>query len=169
MINWNNIIEEIKNKKGTCITVDPTIWNLDNPHYLDIFEKWKQANFNLSAIKWINFYPEKDFAFTFKNDILELLNLKGIHRCWISQIQPGYYAPWHWDVDDNEELYKKEGIIRYSIFMQNAKLGQIFMLSDDIYHTYNQGQILKWKDYKEWHCGMNGSMESKFLFHVLGH
>ena len=56
MINWKQVITELAVKEGTAITTDPAHWNLENPHYLEIYNKWKAANFNLAAIKWINYF-----------------------------------------------------------------------------------------------------------------
>ena len=92
------------------------------------------------------------------------------HRSWISRVDPGYYAPWHWDIDDNEKFYLQKGIpTRYSIMIGESFPGQIFIIGQD--HIYNcpEGSIFRWNNYKEWHCGINASMVPKYMLHILAY
>ncbi len=168
-MNYNELIEHVSKQEGVSITTDPSRWNLNTHGYSEIYQLWQKANFNPNSIKWINYYPEIHYD---KSIETELCNSLGIvaHRSWISRIDPGYYAPWHWDVDDNEQLYLSKGqIVRYSCFIEEPSMGHVFILGDKYLYNIPQGTIVKWDNYKEWHCGMNGGLVPKYMLHILGY
>jgi len=170
MINWDNIIEQISILDGVPITTDPSRWNLDTPGYTEIYDIWKKANFNSAAIKWINYYPEQHFSKTVINEVAESLGLAGVHRAWISRIDPGYMAPWHWDVDDNEEEYLRHGHIwRYTIIIRKFAHGHIFIIDDQYYYNQEKDTVISWKHHRDWHSGINAGMEPNYMLHVLGY
>ena len=164
-IDWNNVIDQLHN--GVRITSNFDNWDLNTPGYLEIYKLWNDANFNLASAEWINYYPETHYSATIVDKISNWLNVKPI-RSWISQVNPGYYAPWHWDVDDNEQEYLKGGDIqRFSCFISNTCHGHIFMLGDDYIFNQQRGNLYKWNNYKEWHSGINAGMRPKYMFHLL--
>jgi len=169
-INLKELIKSLKDKQGSDVTTDPSRWNLDNSDYGKIHAIWKEANFNSSAMKWTNYYPREEFSQEFVDDVASYLRLKGVHRAWISRVDSGYYAPWHWDVDDNEQEYLKHGEIkRYSIMMGDKTPGHIFMLGEDYLYDCPQGSIFRWNNHNEWHSGINAGMTPKFMFHIIGY
>jgi hypothetical protein len=167
MNNWPKIIENLK--EGRDVTVDPTNWNLSNPDYKKILDIWEKANFNLSSIKWTNYYPGHSFPEDIVNYYTKELNLNRVHRSWISKIDPGYMAPWHWDVDDNEAEYLTHGSIkRYTVIVNQMASGQILIIGNDYYYNKPSNTIIKWGKYNEWHSSSNAGMEPSYLFHILG-
>jgi len=167
MIKWDTIIKNLS--KGSNVTVDPARWNLDNPEYENIFNIWKKANFNFNSIKWTNYYPGVHFSSDVVDEQKKLLKLNCVHRSWISKIDPGYMAPWHWDVDDNEEEYLKHGpIVRYTVMIEKMAHGHILIIGDDHYYNQPTNTVIKWSNYKEWHNGINAGMSPNYLFHILG-
>ena len=169
-INCSDITYKLTIQDGHSITTDPDRWNLDTSEYNTIYQMWKDSNFNPASIKWINYYPGKHYEQDLVNNIQSYLGLSGIHRSWISRVDPGYYAPWHWDIDDNEKFYLQKGIpTRYSIMIGESFPGQIFIIGQD--HIYNcpEGSIFRWNNYKEWHCGINASMVPKYMLHILAY
>lgn len=167
MINWNSVIERLKD--GSEVTVDPARWNLDNPEYHKIYDIWKKANFNLSSIKWTNYYPGTHFPNEVVEQQAESLNLNHVHRSWVSKIDPGFMAPWHWDVDDYEQEYLKLGPIkRYTVIIEQMVHGHILIIGEDHYFNQPLGTVIKWSNYKEWHSGINAGMAPNYMFHILG-
>jgi len=165
-----SIVASLIDKEGVSVTTDPNRWNFDTPGYADIYKKWQDAKFNPNAIKWTNYYPGNHYSQDIVDNVAAHLKLKGVHRSWISRIDPGYYAPWHWDVDDNEPEYLKKGqVLRYSISLSAPVMGHIFILGEDYLYKMTPGTIFKWKNYKEWHAGINAGMEPKFMFHIIGY
>lgn len=168
MNNWEFIINNLTN--GTDVTVDPARWNLGNPEYKKILKLWTSANFNLDAIKWTNYYPITSFPEVIVNQISKKLGLKHVHRAWISKIDPGYMAPWHWDVDDHEEDYLKLGLIkRYTIIIKQMAKGHILIIGEDYFYNKPADTVIKWANYREWHSSSNAGLEPSYLFHILGY
>ncbi len=168
-INWNEVIVSLLEKEGSAVTTDPSRWNTDTTGYNEIYAMWKNANFNSDSIKWINYYPRVHFDQSLVDDIADYLNVN-VHRAWISRIDPGYFAPKHWDVDDNENEYLLKGdISRYSILMGDPTHGHIFILGDDYLFNCPKGSIFKWNNHRDWHSGINAGMVPKFMFHLIAY
>lgn len=154
---------------GVPITTDPSHWDLTNSEYDKIYNLWKAANFNPDAIKWINYYPGQHFDQSLVDDIAAYLRVN-VHRAWISRVDPGYFSPWHWDVDDNEAEYLQKGSPkRYSIIIGPPAMGHIFILGRDYLYGVPEGAIFKWNNYKEWHSGINAGLTPKFMLHLLAY
>ena len=167
MRNWESIVSKLIG--GSDVTVDPDRWNLDNPEYAKILELWNNANFNLDSIKWTNYYPEKDFPDGVVDHMAQELNLTRVHRAWISRIDPGFMAPWHWDVDDNEAEYLKHGSIkRYTVIIRPMAKGHLLIIGDDVFVNKPVDTVIKWAKHNEWHSSSNAGLEPSFLFHILG-
>lgn len=168
MNKWTEIIAHLDSKQGVEVTTDPSRWNLDNPEYLIIYNQWIAADFNMSAIKWINYYPGQHFDESITTDLADSLSIS-VHRAWISKINPGYFAPWHWDVDDNEEQYLTKGEIkRFSIFLSKQHPGHFFTTDEETFSNTQQGMIYQWKNYRSWHAGANAGLTPKYMLHLIG-
>lgn len=166
MIDWNYVLDNLG--QGKDITPDPNIWNLSNPSYMEIYDLWKTSKFNMQSIKWTNYYPG---AFPKEVDeyYCKTLSLNYL-RSWISRIDPGFYAPWHWDVDDRLDDYLALGTpIRYSIFISPPSITSVFVVGNKCYSNMPQGSVIEWKEYNDWHAGMNAGLEPKFIYHFLGY
>ncbi len=169
MIDWDTVINQVHSQEGTSVTTDPSYWDTNNPHYGEVYRLWNEAKFNHQSIKWINYYPVKNYDKIIETTVAQNLNVNPI-RSWISRIDPGYYAPWHWDIDDKEEEYKQLGnLVRYTVFIDKPKLGQVFILTDKYYFEIEQGTTLEWPNYTDWHIGINGGLSPYYMFHLLGY
>jgi hypothetical protein len=169
MVNWDSIIQGLVDQQGIAITTDPAIWDTSNPEYEKIFKQWTDANFNLNTIKWINYYPGVHYDNTVVEQLAAELDIK-VHRSWISRIDPGYMAPWHWDVDDNEVEYLKHGpIIRYTVIPKEFDNGHIFILGKDYHYNLKKDCVIKWDNSREWHSGINAGLTPNWMFHILGY
>jgi hypothetical protein len=167
MHDWDTIIKNLT--EGSEVTVDPARWNLDNPGYAEIFEIWKNANFNLNSIKWTNYYPGLHFPEDTVQEQADYLKIKKVHRSWISKLDPGFMAPWHWDVDDNEQEYLTHGPInRFTIILEKMEHGHILIVGTEHYFNQPKDTVIKWDNYKEWHSGINAGMKPSYLLHILG-
>lgn len=163
MINWNPIISNLTN--GKVVTVDPLRWNMSNPEYQKMLDTWKSKNFNTDSVKWTNFYNTKEV----ETKLAAELNITPL-RSWISCVEPGYMTGYHYDIDDNEQEYLKHGLLkRYSVFISEPSIGHIFILGKEYFYNKTQGTIVKWSNYREWHNGINGGLENKYMFHLIGY
>jgi hypothetical protein len=163
MIDWNNVMTKLKG--GRVVTVDPASWNMNNPEYAEILKLWKDGNFNTDSVKWTNYYSTQEIETVIASE----LNITPL-RSWISCIEPGYMTGYHYDIDDSEEEYLKHGLLkRYSVFISNPSIGHLFILGKEYFYNNPQGTIVKWSNYREWHNGINGGLENKYMFHIIGY
>jgi len=163
MINWNSVIHDLTD--GRVVTVDPARWDMNNPEYKQMLDLWKDSNFNTDSVKWTNFYNTKDI----EKDLSEQLGIIPL-RSWISCVEPGYMTGYHYDIDDNEKEYLKHGKLkRYSVFISQPSVGQLFVLGHEYHYNKPQGTILEWNNHREWHNGINGSLSKKYMFHLIGY
>jgi len=163
MINWNTIIKSLTD--GKVVTVNPAQWNMSNPKYQQMLDLWKSKNFNTNSVRWTNFYNTKEV----ENKVADELSMTPL-RSWISCVEPGYMTGYHYDIDDNEEEYLKHGLLkRYSIFISEPIVGHLFILGKEYFYNNPQGTIVKWSNHREWHNGINGGLENKYMFHIIGY
>jgi hypothetical protein len=165
--HFDRIMAVISSQEGKTITTDPKIWNLETPGYKEIYERWQAANFNMDSIRWTNYYPKEHFDVMFATEFAKAVNGRLV-RAWISRIDPGYMAPWHWDVDEEEAAYLEKGTLtRYSCFMQGATHGHILIVGNDYLYNRDVGELIKWNNYKEWHSGINAGLSPQYIFHII--
>ena len=163
MINWDEVISTLAN--GSVVTVDPARWKMRNPEYKEMIDLWESNNFNTNSVKWINYYNTKDIEIEYAKQ----LNITPL-RSWISCVEPGYMTGYHYDIDDNESEYLKQGTIqRYSVFISKPEIGHLFILNKDYYYNNIQGTLIKWNHYRDWHNGINGGFINKYMLHILGY
>jgi hypothetical protein len=167
-MNWSEVIKEIESKSGKIIDLK-TNWNNDNPEYARIYQLLKDSEVSFDTAQWINYYPGQDFRQSVVDEIATELKVKPC-RAWISRVNPGYYVPYHWDVDDNLEEYEKAGALRrFTCFINKPELGQIILIDTQYLHSQPQGTMYEWTNYKAWHASTNASLKPKYLFHLLGY
>jgi hypothetical protein len=163
MINWDIVISNLS--EGKIVTVDPARWNMNNPEYAEMLKLWTDNNFNTDSVKWTNFYNTEDI----EKYIAENLGITPL-RSWISCVEPGYMTGYHYDIDDNEAEYLKHGELkRYSVFISEPSVGQVFILGNEYHYNKPQGTMLEWDNHREWHNGINGSLSNKYMFHIIGY
>lgn len=169
-VDWDSLLESLKDKEGSTVSTDPARWNSENTQYSVIEKMWKDNNVNPDSIKWTNYYPGKDFDSKIVDEVAKYLRLEGVHRSWISRVDPGYYAARHWDIDDHEQEYLAKGPIkRYSVFLNKPTIGHVFILEDEYLYNMAQGSIVKWNNHNMWHTGINGGLSPKYMLHILGY
>lgn len=172
---WDNVLANLGDSFQThtpSVTEWPA-WETDNTEKIgmkEVFDNWKKGNFNLKTIKWNNYYPYDNFSIDITTKLAEHLGLNGVHRSWISSIEPGFMAPWHYDYDDKEQEYLTKGTPkRFTCFISKPASGHIFILGEDYHFNNPQGTLVEWDNYKEWHSGINAGMITKYQFHLIGY
>mgnify|MGYP006429442957 CR=1 FL=1 len=170
LIDWDTVIQSLKNNTGKEIAATKNKKELvDNPEYSRLFELWESRGFNLSSAKWTNFYPGDDYSDTTIPLLEDYLKVHHI-RSWISRIDPGYCTPWHWDIDNNINDYKKLGdLVRYSIHISKPDYGHAFLIGKTANYFCEQGDVYRWSDYDAWHGGFNCGVSPKYLLNFLSY
>lgn len=162
MIDWLELKESIKGKLGKN---SPT--NLpDVPEIQEMKDNLK--NYPADSFEWFNLYPGQDFSNSVVDQFAKQHNLTCC-RAWISIINPGKTAPWHWDWDANLPEYESKGsVVRYSVSLGDD-IGHVFMCGKTVYYNLEAGTEIKWSNYKEWHGAANFGFTPYRLFHFLGY
>jgi hypothetical protein len=161
-IDWVNIINNLVN--GKTITAEPDIFDLNNPHYMKIYNTWRSANFNMDSVRWTNYYEYGDLTTV----ISKRLNVTPL-RSWISRLDPGYIAPWHYDVDEREDEYIVKNAQRYSCFISESSIGDITIIGDDLFSNIEPGVLIKWNNRLEYHTGICASMKPSYMYHLIAY
>ena len=169
LIDWEGVLDIVASLPGHDVTMDPDNFNTSTPGYAEIYKLWVDAGVDPKVVKWTNYYPNKDFDQSIESSFAEQVGVTPL-RSWISRIDPGYSAPYHYDVDDNEQEYVKVGKLkRFTCFIHPCVLGQIMYLEDKYYYNQPVGTIVEWSAYNSWHGAMIAGKESYYLFHLLGY
>jgi hypothetical protein len=137
------------------------------------FEKmnstWKAAGYlDLNNFLYTIHKPEIDFDNSYISKLGESLNVTPLN-VWISSLTPGCCVPYHTDLEQNEDKWSKQGtLVRYTVFIDDPKIGHIFLINEDCFHMIERGSIFKWNNWKEYHIGMNCGLERKYMLHIVG-
>jgi hypothetical protein len=137
------------------------------------FEKmnntWKKAGYlDLNNFVYTIYRPDTDFDNLYISKISESLNITPLN-VWISSLTPGCCVPYHTDLEQNEDQWSTLGtLVRYTVFIDEPKIGHIFLIDKDCFHMIERGSIFKWNNWKEYHIGMNCGLERKYMLHIVG-
>lgn len=165
-IDWFDVITKLQNYQGKCIVPDKTV--LTSPAYKELFDLWDTSNFNYSSVQWINYYSS-EYGKNIQIEFEKIVGAKHL-RSWISKINPGYCAPWHWDVDDDEEEYIEYGKLkRFVCTIGQQHPWHFSVVGNTSLHNSENGDIFLWDNYKEWHAGMNAGVTPKYQYNYLGY
>ena len=132
-------------------------------------EGWERAGYlSNGAVQWINFYAGQHYNKSYVDTFADLVNADPINT-WVSTIPVGKCVPWHWDIiADYQTLRHNPKMVRYSLFLDEPQVGQIFVLKDQAFHFVEQGAVYKWHKWDEWHLGVNAGFNTKHMFHFIG-
>lgn len=137
------------------------------------FEKmnsiWKAAGYlDLNNFLYTIHKSETDFDNSYISKLGEFLNITPLN-VWISSLTPGCCVPYHTDLEQNEDKWGRQGtLVRYTVFIDEPKIGHIFLINEDCFHMIQRGSIFKWNNWKEYHIGMNCGLERKYMLHIVG-
>jgi hypothetical protein len=168
-IDWQKIIDGLDLTQGEVRSYGVKFYRNEDGRFNHIIDLWQTAGYDKTgSVEWINFYPDKHFDVSVANEFEKFTNTK-CARAWISCIRPGKMAPYHQDIDDQEEEYLKQGsLVRFSVNICPPSNGQIFIVDNTVLYNQPQGTVYEWPDYMAWHAGGNCSFKPKFLFNFLG-
>jgi len=165
-IDWNKIISGIKNKEG--IVLPKLIW--PNPHFEEMKKLYADSNYIMSSAEWINYYSGTDYDEEVNKMFGKFVGKVEYARAWISRINPGKTAPWHWDLDDEEEEYLKRGdLLRYTSRISPNGVGQVAIVGNTAIHGGHAGDVYLWPDHRMWHGSVNAGLTPKYQFNYLAY
>ena len=177
LINWDSILQSIIPKTGDYNSVKSVIdrsesnWAEDPTllgSYHKVIDTWQKAGYDLDNIEWWDYYPGEHFDISIQEKFADLVNANP-RRTFVSEVMPGQCVPYHWDVEDNEEEWLKDGqLVRYVCFIDKPKFGHVFMFDNECFYNVEQHLIYQWDSYKDFHAGTNCGSAPYYLFHFLG-
>jgi len=177
LIDWDSILHNIVPRTGDYNSVKSVVnrsesnWEEDPAllgSYQEVIGTWQNANYDLNNIEWWDYYPGEHFDISVQEAFADLVNATP-RRVFISELMPGQCVPYHWDVEDHEDEWLKDGpLVRYVVFIDKPKFGHVFMFDKESFYNIEQHRIYQWDSYKNYHAGTNCGSEPYYLFHFLG-
>lgn len=176
LINWDEIVDicaasAAGDHNTVTSVVDRSEAGSDGDllsRYKKLIDNWVNAGYNLKEIEWYDYYPGVHFDISVQEKIADIVNADP-RRVFVSEVYPGKFIPWHWDIEDKEDEWLAQGrLVRYVVFMQPPQTGHMLPLEHTCFYNIPQGDVWKWDDYKDWHAGINLGMTPHYLFHFLG-
>lgn len=173
IVNWDEII---KNLDSGVIRSPSAIWkdksSFDNSpvakEYLNILQTWKDAGYDIEKVYWTDYYPFNNYTPKVDTAVCKFLDIS-LRRSWISRVDPGRVAPWHYDVEDRISDWQKSGeVVRYTIFIDKPKWGCVFVLEKTPFYNINQGEVYEWNSWNQYHGAASCGGEEQYLYHIIG-
>jgi hypothetical protein len=150
---------------GTDVTLSDNIQQSVD----QMMQQWQHGGyFTNDSVEWINFYPGEHFNDSHVTKVAEQLNVTP-KNVWVSAIRPGKCVPYHWDIETEADKWAAEGnLVRYTIFLETGKVGQVFIVGNKCFHMISQGTIYRWDKWDEYHLGFNCGFADKYVMHIVG-
>lgn len=169
IINWDDLLNSIKDQEPSYVGPrhrygDPA------PGINEVATLWYNAGYKPITeggnASWDMFMPGTNFDMDIVHKFAEFVGLDGYTNCWISRINPGYVAPWHWDVTDDEVVLSMKDCIRYHCHIQRPEdaLGHALIVENSCLYGQEQGEVYRWPARKSWHGGANCGLKPMYTF-----
>lgn len=165
IIDWKHVIDTLSGS-GTQAYIKPDEW-ANKKDYNEIHRLWVDADMNIQGVKVTNYEPDSfdPSVITAMEKLLGLTHLES----WISKIDPGCMAPYHWDFDN--ELIAELGVNpqRISVHISEFAFGHVFIVEDKICYNYAVGDMVEFPTFRAWHAGANLGLKPKYMYHFVGY
>jgi len=159
-INWQLLITHLETQTPH---IGPKHKASDNiPGLSEVTDLWNKAGYG-SSVQWDMFYPGEHFDNKIVEQVVEWTGMQSYTNAWVSRIHPGYFAPIHWDVQDDEPL---PDTVRFHIHMSTPQFGHVFIAENTCFYNQQQGATYKWTSRKSWHAGTNCGLVPKYIFNI---
>ena len=165
IIDWKHVINTLEGP-GNPAYIKPEEWS-NKKDYSEIHQLWLTANMNIPGVKVHNYEPEM-FDSTVTAKMEKLLGLTHIES-WISRIDPGCMAPYHWDFDNPQIAELKDIPRRIAVHISEHAFGHVFIVEDHISYNYKIGDMLEFPKLRAWHAGANLGLVPKYMYHFIGY
>lgn len=172
LIDWNDVITTLVDQSPSY--VGPRHREHDPIEGLsDIAKSWNKAGYTIAAdggtAGWDMFFPVENFDTSIVTTFSVFAGIEPVNA-WISRVNPGMSAPWHWDANDAEEVYcNTPEMLRFSCHISRPNPGHVFIVDDICFYNQDQGNTYLWTSRKSYHAGGNCGLSPKYLFNIFGH
>lgn len=171
LIDWNKVVYDVDNNKPAYIGPRHDLGDdvLGHDEVIvpirDAGYKFKKEGGNAS---WEMHFPGQQFSMDVVNQFMNFVGLIEWQSCWISKINPGDVAPWHWDVTEDVSEDAEQNIKRFHCHIAPPANGHVLIVEDRCLYNESQGNVYQWPSRRSWHAGANAGLEPKYLFNIWG-
>ena len=171
-VDWAALVESLKSQQPAYVGPRHRANDEKAPGVNEVASAWESAGYktndNGGNASWDMFIPNTNFDREIVHKFINFVGLDGYTNAWISRINPGCVAPWHWDVTDNETTLSSQSAVRYHCHIQSPAeiIGHTLIVEDTCLYNQKPGETYLWSDRKAWHGGSNCGFEPMYLFNV---
>jgi len=171
-IDWSELVASLKKQEPAYVGPRHRPGDVQAPGVDEVADLWINAGYKTidqgGNAKWDMYLPGINFDSSIVTKFVEFVGLEGCTNAWVSRVNPGSVAPWHWDVTDNETTLSSQTAIRYHCHMQPLSeiTGHTLIVGDTCLYNQQPGETYLWSDRKAWHGAANCGMEPMYLFHI---
>ena len=174
VINWQRVVDNLATMTPAHTGPDNSLGDESIVDGFKIEKLWKDAGVKSVSAggsnQWDMFVINNHFDKSIVDKFCNFVNADVTH-CWISRLEPGNMAHWHWDtssISQQSEFDKIPNIVRYCCFISKPQPGHVFMIEDHCFYNQEQGAVWQWPSRTSWHAGTNFGFENKYLFNFFG-
>lgn len=170
-INWDSLVESVINQEPAY--VGPRHRDDDDvPGIAEVANVWNTGGYKLREhggnAQWDMFFPGQNFDPEIATQFAKYVGLESAETAyvWVSRINPGNVAPWHWDVTDDEVTLDLKDRVRYHCHIQRPEdtIGHTLIVEETCLYMPAQGSVYKWPSRKSWHGGSNCGPNPMYTF-----
>jgi hypothetical protein len=165
LIDWKHVIDTLQ---GLASPAYIKIEDWENKKdYNEIHKLWVDADINIAGVKVSNYESEQidSSVIPMMEKFLGLTHVES----WISKIDPGCMAPYHWDFDNPIIATLPSEPKRFSVHISEFVFGHVFIVEDKICYNYKVGDIIEFPQFRAWHAGANLGLVPKYMYHFVGY
>ena len=175
VIDWDEVIAGLeRHAYGSHPGPDtgPTHKEGDSiPGLNEVTDLWKRNGYKTveegGTVQWDMFFPGIHFSPAIVDAFVEHYGIEDYTSCWISRVNPGRFAPIHWDVNSNEEYYLTiPDKLRWHAHISKPAFGHVFVVDNELMYNREQGDVFQWSSRRHWHSGMNCGLVPKYVFNI---
>jgi hypothetical protein len=179
LVDWDQFIVDLEKKEPMIgYQFDEDRAESLDPAVRETYNLWQTAGYNVTDktrdnhIAWEAWYSGHHFDTSITDVLCNFLNIQPIDVAMVTKMRPGRFAPWHWDIRNQETIDRFDSynapIIRLHIHMNDPQPGHVFIIDDHTFYDEEKGSIYKWPSWRSWHAGSNCGLVPKYQFSIIG-
>lgn len=161
-IDWAKLIRSLEKQKpastGTSYKRGDPVDGVDK-----MADLWEEAGYGNNA-SWDFFFPEVNFDKQIVLDFAKWAGVKKYTNAWISRVNPGHVAPWHWDATNDIKTLSKPTKMRLHCHMQAPQNGHCLFVEKHSFYREKKGSVYRWSSRNLWHGAINCGIKPMYTF-----
>ena len=171
-IDWQGLLTSLEKTYAGYVGPRHDV-GMDVPGIEEVGRPLRDAGYKTSNeggnMRWDMLLVGQQFDASIADRFCEYVGMESYINCWISRVNPGDVAPWHWDVTDDEAtLDAGKPLRRFHAHVSGPENGHTIIVDDVCLYKQPQGAVWEWSSRKSWHAGANAGLTPKYLFNIWG-